>query len=215
MANSCPFLVNGPADSLATIVLAHGAGAPMDSDFMNYMALGLASENLKVVRFEFPYMSERRLGGSKRPPNPASTLMSCWRSVAKEVANYDTLFIGGKSLGGRIASTLADELSVRGLIVLGYPFHPQGKPHKTRTSHLETLKTPSLILQGERDPLGNMTDVCNYNLSSAIRIRWLPDGDHSFRPRKKSGHTEEQNRETAVTEITLFVRKIMDSQNKQ
>ena len=121
MVNSCPFLLNGPTHSPATIVLAHGAGAPMDSDFMNYIALGLASQGLKIVRFEFPYMSERREGSPKRPPSPAPSLISFWRSVVQEIAIDNTLFIGGKSLGGRIASILADELSVGGLIVLGYP----------------------------------------------------------------------------------------------
>ena len=211
MKDSSPILLNGPSQSPATVVLAHGAGAPMDSTFMNYMALGLASENLKVVRFEFPYMSARRQGGSKRPPNSAPILMSYWRSVIEELRNENNLFIGGKSMGGRIASMVADEAPVRGLIILGYPFHPAGKPSKTRTVHLKKLQTPTLILQGERDTLGNRTDVSQYCLSSAIRIRWLPDGDHSFKPRKKSRYTDEANRRTAIQEMGTFVRENLKS----
>ena len=97
MKDCSPILLNGPSQSPATVALAHGAGAPMDSTFMNYMALGLASENLKVVRFEFPYMSARRQGGSKRPPNSAPILMSYWRSVIEELRNEKNIFIGGIS----------------------------------------------------------------------------------------------------------------------
>ena len=209
MKSSSPFLLNGPNQSPATVVLAHGAGAPMDSSFMNYMALGLAAEKLKVIRFEFPYMLERRQVGSKRPPNPAPLLISHWKSIIHKLSTEKNLFIGGKSMGGRIASMVADEASVRGLIILGYPFHPPGQPDKTRPAHLKTLVTP--ILQGERDTLGNKTDVGKYNLSSAIRIRWLPDGDHSFKPRKKSGYTDEANRHTAITEMGAFVRETLKS----
>ena len=209
MKDSSPVLRNGPSQSPATVALAHGAGAPMDSPFMNSIALGLAAKNLQVLRFEFPYMAERRHGASKRPPNPASVLVSCWRSAIQQMASHKNLFIGGKSLGGRIASMLADDVSAKGVVMLGYPFHPIGKSEKIRTSHLETLRTPGLILQGERDPLGNRTDVTQYKLSPSINIRWLTDGDHSFKPRKKSGITEEHNRQTAIKEIISFVNSIL------
>jgi predicted alpha/beta-hydrolase family hydrolase len=162
----------------------------MDSEFMEYIATRLALEHIKVLRFEFPYMAERRTGGSKRPPNP-----------------MPQLFIGGKSLGGRMASMIADSYPVKGLTVLGYPFHPPGNPTKTRTSHMEFLKTPCLIVQGERDTLGNKTEVTRYHLSPNICIRWLPDGDHSFKPRKKSGRTLIQNWDAAVSHICLFLEK--------
>ena len=91
MSDSIPLLINGPSDGVATIVLAHGAGAPMDSEFMEYMATQLASKNIKVVRFEFPYMSERRKGGSKRPPNRSPQLLSCWNSVLEQLRSEKIL----------------------------------------------------------------------------------------------------------------------------
>ena len=207
MSSSIPLLINGPPGGTATLVLAHGAGAPMDSEFMEYIATQLASENVKVVRFEFPYMSERRNGGSKRPPNRTPQLLSCWHAVLEQLRSEKNLFIGGKSLGGRMASMVADSQPIKGLTVLGYPFHPPGNPSKTRTSHMEFLKTPCLIVQGERDTLGNKTEVNGYHLSPNICIRWLPDGDHSFKPRKKSGRTLIQNWDAAVSHICLFLEK--------
>ena len=207
MSDSIPFLINGPSRGMATLVLAHGAGAPMDSEFMEYIATQLALKSIKVVRFEFPYMAERRTGGSKRPPNPMPQLLSFWHTVLGQLRSEENLFIGGKSLGGRMASMIADSYPVKGLTVLGYPFHPPGNPTKTRTSHMEFLKTPCLIVQGERDTLGNKTEVTRYHLSPNICIRWLPDGDHSFKPRKKSGRTLIQNWDAAVSHICLFLEK--------
>ena len=97
-----------------------------------------------------------------------------------------TLLIGGKSLGGRIASLVADETEVAGLVCLGYPFHPTGKPEQLRIEHLKSIHTTTLIVQGERDPFGNRQEVAGYKLSKHIRVHWLPDGDHSFKPRKAS-----------------------------
>src|ERR1700683_2872759 len=108
------------------------------------------------------------------------------------------LVIGGKSMGGRIASLVADDAGVDGLVCLGFPFHPVGKPDKLRVEHLGKIKTPTLIVQGERDPFGSREEVAGYKLSAAVRIEWLVDGDHSFKPRKSSGRTEERNWETAL-----------------
>ena len=108
-------------------------------------------------------------------------------------------------MGGRIASMIADEAGVAGLACLGYPFHPPGKPEKLRTEHLETLKTPALILQGERDPFGRREEVEGYALSSAIDVQYLPDGNHDLQPRKSSGHTRDGNRVAAVAAIHAFV----------
>ena len=113
--------------------------------------------------------------------------------------------IGGKSMGGRIASLVADEVGVRGLVCLGYPFHPPGRPTRTRTQHLEQLETPTLIVQGTRDALGTAEDVAGYELSPKIRVHWLRDGDHSFKPRKKSGRTNQQNLNEAVESIAAFL----------
>jgi hypothetical protein len=116
--------------------------------------------------------------------------------------------IGGKSMGGRMASLVADETGVRGLVCLGYPFHPPGQPEMTRTAHLAGLRTPTLIVQGTRDSLGSSADVEGYQLSPQIRIVWLPDGDHSFKPRAASGHTERQHLAAAVAAIVEFVKDL-------
>ena len=111
-------------------------------------------------------------------------------------------------MGGRIASMVADEAGVRGLLCLGYPFHPPGRADKLRTDHLVELATPTLILQGERDTFGDREAVDGYNLSDSIEVAWVPDGDHSFKPRVKSGHTEPGNLEAAVAIAADFVKRL-------
>jgi predicted alpha/beta-hydrolase family hydrolase len=128
-----------------------------------------------------------------------------WLSVVEEVAKETPAIIGGKSMGGRIASMIADEVGARGLVCLGYPFHPIGRPAQLRTAHLEALRTPTLILQGERDAMGSREEIVTYRLSEAIRIEWLPDGDHSFKPRRSSGTCYERNLETAVHAAASFI----------
>lgn len=206
---SVPTLTDGPAGAPLTLVLAHGAGAPMDSPFMDRIARGVAGAGWRVVRFEFPYMATRRETGTRKPPDRAPVLLDTWRSVIAGLG-AETLVIGGKSLGGRIASMIADEARVHGLVCLGYPFHPPGRPDRLRTAHLETLGTPALILQGERDPFGRADEVPGYGLSDAIALAWLPDGDHGFRPRKASGHTEDGNLTLAVERICGFLDALAD-----
>lgn len=198
-------LFDGPSDAAVTVALAHGAGAPMDSPFMAAFAEGLAAAGLRVARFEFPYMARRRAEGTKRPPDRAPVLLDAWRAVIGELG-AGNLVIGGKSMGGRMASMVADEAGVRGLVCLGYPFHAPGRPEKPRTEHLELLETPTLIVQGTRDTLGNAEDVAGYALSPAIRVRWLADGDHGFKPRKASGRTEAENWAEAMAAIVDFVK---------
>ena len=203
---------SGPKSAPLTVALAHGAGAPMDSPYMDAFAEGLAARGLRCARFEFPYMAQRRDDGKKRPPNPARVLLATWRAVIDEIGR-DNLVIGGKSMGGRMASMVAADLEsegtpVRGVVCLGYPFHPPGKPDKLRTEHLETLKTKTLICQGTRDPFGTEADVPGYPLSKAIRLMWLADGDHGFKPRKASGRTEAQNWDAALDAIQAFCAKL-------
>ncbi len=202
-------LFNGPAEAVATVVLTHGAGAGIETPFMETFAQGLADQNLRVGRFEFPYMQTIRETGRRRPPDRAPVLLQTWKEV---IDSLDTkpLLIGGKSLGGRIASMVADEKMVSGLICLGYPFHPPGKPDRLRTEHLLTLKTPTLICQGSRDPFGTIEEVDQYDLSPNIRMHWLGDGDHSFNPRKKSGRTRDQNWQEAIQAIADFINDIND-----
>lgn len=201
------YIIDGPKSSPLTLALAHGAGAPMDSDWMNMVAAAVADKGIRVVRFEFPYMAERRETGKKRPPNPARILEGTWANVIDDLG-ADTLVIGGKSMGGRIASMVADDAGVRGLVCLGYPFHPPGRPEKLRTEHLATLRTPTLICQGERDPFGTKDEVPGFTLSKKIRLHWSPDGDHGLKPRKKSGHTEAENIAAAVDAIAAFMGKL-------
>ncbi len=205
-------LFDGPKTSDRVIVLAHGAGAPMDSPFMAAFAEGLANVGLRVVRFEFPYMQRRRREGGKRPPDRAPVLETTWREVIDAVRQTSgetaKIAIGGKSMGGRIASMIADETGVDGLVCLGYPFHPPGKPEKTRTEHLAALTTPTLIVQGTRDSLGTFEDVASYVLSPTIRLAWMEDGDHSFKPRKASGRTEAQNWDEGIAAVAAFMREL-------
>ena len=199
-------IFNGPEAAPLTVALAHGAGAPMDSAFMNVFAEGLAGAGYRVARFEFPYMAERRRTGKKRPPDRAPVLLDTWKNVIGELA-AENLVIGGKSMGGRIASMVADEMGVKGLAALGYPFHGPGKPMSPeRLAHLEGLETPSLFCQGTRDTLGNAEDVRGYTLSANIQFHWLEDGDHGFKPRKASGLTEDGNWRDAVQAIVTFLR---------
>lgn len=197
-------LIDGPPDAAATIALAHGANAPMDSPFMAFFAAGFAEAGLRVVRFEFPYMAERRRTGTRRPPDRINVLLETWRSVIDRLGP-EGLVIGGKSLGGRVASMLADTMEVRGLVCLGYPFQPPGKAQPPRIAHLAQLRTPTLILQGTRDPFGGLQKVADYPLSPAIALHWLEDGDHGFAPRLSSGRSERQNWAEALNAALAFL----------
>lgn len=202
-------LIDGPAESKDVVVLAHGAGGAMDTPFLNTVARGLAAEGIRVVRFEFPYMARRREEGRRGgAPDRQPVLVDAWRRVIDEMGGGPRLVIGGKSLGGRIASMVADDAGVRGLVCLGYPFHPPGQSEKLRTKHLQTLRTPALIVQGTRDPFGTAEEVPLYGLSDSIRVEWMPDGDHSFKPRAKSGATESENLERAVRAVSDFVQQL-------
>jgi predicted alpha/beta-hydrolase family hydrolase len=149
-------------------------------------------------------MRERRTSGRRRPPDRNEALRRSWIEVVEQLDGADRLVIGGKSMGGRIASLVADELRVKGLVCLGYPFHPPGRPQRLRTAHLETLATPCLIVQGSRDALGSRQEIEGYTLSDSIRVVFLEDGDHSFRPRKSSGLTQAGHIESAAKAVAAF-----------
>ena len=202
------FLIDGPAGAPLTVALEHGAGAPMDSPFMTAMAEGLAGLGWRVVRFEFPYMAARRRDGRRRPPDPQAKLLAAWRAVISDLGP-ERLVIGGKSLGGRMASLIAEAAGVRGLVCLGYPFHPPGKPERLRTAHLAGIATPSLIVQGTRDPFGTPEEVAGYDLSPRIRLAWIEDGDHDLKPRKASGRTKEQNWQAALAAVAAFGQDLL------
>ena len=182
------FLFDGPPEAHTTVLLAHGAGAPMDSASMNATAKALAEAGFRVARFEFGYMASRRTSESRKPPPRAETLIPEYKAAIAEIGVNGRLVIGGKSMGGRVASMAADELhaagKIAGLLCLGYPFHPPAKPQQLRTAHLADLKTPTLICQGTRDEFGTRDEVSGYALSDRIEILWLEDGDHDLKPRK-------------------------------
>ncbi len=201
-------LRNGPEESPYRLLLAHGAGAPMDTPFMNAIADAVAEAGISVVRFEFEYMARRREDGKRRGPDRAPKLIEGYHEVLEQVGDAGHTIIGGKSMGGRIASMIADGAGVAGLVCLGYPFHPPGKPERLRTAHLETLQTPMLILQGTRDSFGTPEEVASYTLSPSIEVVWMKDGDHSFKPRKKSGRTKEQNLVAAAEAIIAFAQNL-------
>ncbi|NQX29087.1 alpha/beta fold hydrolase [Microbacteriaceae bacterium VKM Ac-2854] len=195
--------MTGPADA-PVLVLAHGAGAAMDSDWMNRMSALLAERDIRVARFEFGYMAGRRTG-TRKPPPKAETLMGEYREVVAQLG--ERVLIGGKSMGGRVASMIADEVGAAGLVCLGYPFHPPGAPEKLRTAHLETLRTPTLICQGTRDPFGTREEVLGFTLSPAIELFWLEDGEHELKPRTKlTGLTHAHHLAATADTVAAFVR---------
>jgi uncharacterized protein len=182
------FLFDGPETARATLLLAHGAGAPMDSASMNALATTLAKAGLRSARFEFGYMANRRTAAGRKPPPRAEKLMGEYVAAIDALKAKGPLIIGGKSMGGRVASMVCDDLvakgRIAGLLCLGYPFHPVGKPEQLRTAHLADMKTPALIAQGTRDPFGTREEVETYALSKRIEMLWLEDGDHDLKPRK-------------------------------
>lgn len=204
-----PLLYDGPDDARLTVALAHGAGAAMDSPFMNAFAEGLGAAGYCVARFEFPYMQRRRAEGSRRPPDRAPVLIEAWRAVIDELGGGAALVIGGKSMGGRMASMIADDMGASGLVCLGYPFHAPGKTASPeRLGHMATLKTPTLMVQGSRDALGARGEVEGYALSPAVRIHWSEDGDHSLKPRVASGRSEAQNIAEGIAAVVAFLQQL-------
>jgi predicted alpha/beta-hydrolase family hydrolase len=199
------FLCDGPEDARVRVVLAHGAGAGMQEPMLAAIASGLAARGIRVARFEFPYMALRRSDGVRRGPDREPVLLATWRAAIAALGDPARLVIGGKSMGGRMASRVADESGVRGLLCLGYPFHPPGKPEQLRTAHLEALRTPALVLQGTRDPFGTPDEVAGYRLAPGIRVHWIEDGDHSLVPRKASGRSRQESWSEAAQAAAAFV----------
>lgn len=199
-------LIDGDANAEWTFVFAHGAGGAMDTPFMSTVAHGLAAKGIRVARFEFPYMAARREGTRRGAPDREPVLLASWREAIEQAGGPKRVAIGGKSLGGRMASMVADEQRVRALVCFGYPFHPPGQPERLRTKHLATLVTPSLVIQGQRDPFGTPDDVAGYSLSPSIRIEWMTDGVHSFKPRAASGTTLEMNMARAIELAAMFLQ---------
>lgn len=206
-------IFDGPESAPVTILLAHGAGAPMDSPSMTAAARALADAGFRVARFEFGYMAARR-DGFRRPPPRAETLCPEFFAAIRTLGAKGRLVIGGKSMGGRVASMIAGEAweagQAAGLLCLGYPFHPPGKPTQLRTKHLTHLAAPALIVQGTRDEFGTREEVSGYELSSRIEIKWLEDGDHDLKPRKSvSGFSPADHMATMAQAVSDWSRRII------
>lgn len=203
------FLVFGE-DAAPTLILAHGAGAPMGSPFMVFFAKNISEAGFRVVLFNFDYMKRSRLEGRRFPPDRPEKLLAKWQQV---IAAFQggPLAIGGKSMGGRMASMVGAQNPnlVQGLVCLGYPFHPPGRPEVLRVGHLSEVKCPALICQGERDALGEKAEIEAMSFHENFEFFWLPDGDHSLKPRVSSGLTEIGNLTLAAEKICGFLIKIL------
>lgn len=207
------FILEEPHGAFATILLAHGAGAPMDSSAMTAVTHALAGVGFRVARFEFAYMAARR-DGVRKPPPKAERLQDEYRQAVADLNCDGPLIIGGKSMGGRVASMVADELydegTIAGLLCLGYPFHPPAKPQQLRTAHLEHLRTPTLICQGTRDPFGTQAEIATYMLPDRIEMLWLEDGDHDLKPRKTiSGFTAADHLNAVADATREWVARVL------
>jgi hypothetical protein len=205
---------NGPENADRLFVFAHGAGAPMDSAFMEAGATGLAELGNRVLRFEFPYMQRRRNEGTRRPPDRQPVLLEYFIDTLTSLDRppASRLFIGGKSMGGRMATMVAadsavvSQIGICGCICFGYPFHASGKPMGNRMDHFPSLEVPLLICQGTRDPFGGREEIGAMKLPNQVKIEWLEDGDHDLKPRKMSGRTHAENIETAINSSIQFMK---------
>ncbi|MBL1266569.1 alpha/beta fold hydrolase [Halomonas sp. FeN2] len=216
-----PLAIHGQA-RLGRLLFAHGAGAGQQSPFMRQFVTSLAAQGVQVLCVDFPYMQQMQETGKRRPPPPiAQTLdqFAQWYALLADLFD-EPLWIGGKSMGGRVATLfaskqptsnpLASELSsdsaVPGVVVAGYPFHPIKASDKLRLDHWPAIACPMLILQGERDPFGTQDEVAGYTLPSNVQLAWLRDGDHDFKPRRFSGLTQTVLIDEATQVAASFVR---------
>ena len=202
----------------AVFVFAHGAGAGKDHHFILEVSRLLVAANISVVRFNFPYMQKREFDNKRRPPDRMPALLTAYQEALAEVhvdpsINQFPLFIGGKSMGSRVAATLLSEAelestcleNIKGCICLGYPFHPQKKPENLRLAPLQNISLPTLICQGERDALGSEVEINTYSLAEYVKTIFYPDGDHDLKPRVKSGFTHQQHIISASQAIIGFI----------
>lgn len=212
------FIINGP-DNGPLFLFTHGAGAPADSHFMQTVACGLAERGICVVRFNFDYMQIRIETGSRRPPERAPKLIKQFEARIKVLSEQKNrpMVIGGKSMGGRMASLVASMteenslLDVKGVACLGFPFHPSGKLDKLRIDHFPFVKQRQLIIQGTRDKLGSLEEVEGYQLPAEIEWLWLEDGDHDLKPRVKSGFTQQAHLQEAIQRLGSFIKETLQT----
>lgn len=198
------------------LLLAHGAGVGSDSPFMERLAVSLAGQGVSVVRFEFPYMQKRRQDGRKRPPDRQAVLLEGFadrvRRCREEIGPDRALVVGGKSMGGRMASilaTLPEAPGIEGVACFGYPFHPPGKPDRWRTDHFPGLKAPMAVFQGTRDPFGKPEELqAQPPLPSLVTVHWLEGGNHDLRPLKKQGLDPDALIDEAAAQAASFIHAL-------
>lgn len=206
--------LNESENAKAMVIFAHGAGADMSSDYLETLVGLMNAKQLSVLRFNFPYMDKRKLDGKRRPPDRMPALVTCYQSVLAAIDTDLPVFIAGKSMGGRVAATLATDndlmtaLNISGVMCLGYPFHPIKKPEKLRLAPLQDTQLPVLILQGERDALGSALEIQSYQLSPHCQLHYFADGDHDLKPRVKSGYNLKQHQISAINKMSEFVDEI-------
>lgn len=177
---------------LGRLLLAHGAGAGQDSTFLTRLREALAARGVQTLAIEFAYLQRMRLEQRRRPPPPIDRLVeefTAWCDLLSH-PGLSPLWLGGKSLGGRVASLVAARDGAAGLALCGYPFHPPRRPERLRLAHWPALACPTLVVQGTRDPFGTREEVTGYALPPVARLHWLEDGDHDWKPRRASGLTQ-------------------------
>ncbi|MGY4877273.1 alpha/beta fold hydrolase [Vreelandella aquamarina] len=190
------------------LLFAHGAGSGQDSFFMRQFATEVAEYGIQLMTLDFAYMRKMNIEERRRPPPKVERLvdeLAYWYGLI--AAEKDSpLWIGGKSMGGRVASMLAAQQHVAGVIITGYPFHPPRSPDRLRLAHWSAVSAPSLILQGERDPFGRPHEVETYVLPGNVQVEWLPSGDHDLKPLRSSGLDQCELIRQAAQEAARFMR---------
>ena len=202
-------LINGPKEAKNILLLAHGAGAPMDSLFMNTISDGLNKNGIITIRFEFPYMAKKRLGKNTFP-DKFDELCTFYNKIylnIKKTNPNKNIWLGGKSMGGRVSAVISRSLDIKGVIVFGYPFHPINKFDKVRLESLQLSGPPILIIQGTRDKFGTIDEVKKYKIHKNNTIYWIKDGDHSYNTLKKSILSSEEAIIQTYNQASLFIKE--------
>nr|WP_242597247.1 alpha/beta family hydrolase [Halomonas sulfidoxydans] len=202
-----PLEVRGDG-SVGRLLIAHGAGAGQHSLYMNQLRGALAEQGVQTLAIEFAYLQRAEREGRRIPPPPIDRLveeLSRWCDILTH-PHGGTPWLGGKSMGGRVASLLAAREKAAGLVLCGYPFHPPRRPDRLRLAHWPDIDCPTLVVQGSRDPFGTCEEVEAYSLGERACVHWLEDGDHDWKPRRRSGRTQAKLIEEGAAAIAAFMK---------
>lgn len=197
-------------DPSTCLILAHGAGGPMHSPFIRYFHTELAKQGYIMVKFNFPYMEARR-----KVPDRTDVLEGSYRTTIEQARNHapksTRMFVGGKSMGGRIASqtVAANNVEVDGLFFLGYPLHPPGRTEQLRDKHLYTIKKPMLFLSGTRDSFArkDLLETVVEKIGSNAQLHWIEGGDHSFKT-PGTGSVDSDGKKEALETLLEWLEKV-------